>query len=285
MYWLILQAIKLQTTKKPKSATKQLDGFNQKMSEVIMHKIMNVSNSQMMSSKEIAQLTGKEHKQVLRDIRVLLEQIGGTNLYPEQYQVVTLPNGMTGEIRLDQELSIVLGTGYSVQHRLSLVRRWKELEQQVAQPQFAIPTSLSGALMLAAQQAEQIEKQQAVIAQQAPAVAFVERFVEADGLHNVRQTAKALEMPEKEFVSRCIAAKILYRTNKALTGYQQWKDAGYLTHKEDEINGKARLQVMFTPKGIAWLGKRLIKAEAPKEAAIVVNDPREAMFRALGIRS
>jgi phage antirepressor YoqD-like protein len=136
------------------------------------------------------------------------------------------------------------------------------LEQQVAQPQFAIPTSLSGALMLAAQQAEQIEKQQAVIAQQAPAVAFVERFVEADGLHNVRQTAKALEIPEKEFVSRCIAAKVLYRTNKALTGYQQWKDAGYLTHKEDEINGKARLQVMFTPKGIAWLGKRLIKAQA-----------------------
>jgi phage antirepressor YoqD-like protein len=252
---------------------------------VIMHQLMNVSNSQMMSSKEIAQLTEKRHTDVLRDIRNMLSQLGNAELRSEQYQVVTLPNGMTGEILLDQELSIVLGTGYSTPHRLSLVRRWKKLEQQVAQPHFAIPTSLSGALMLAAQQAEQIEQQQALIANQMPAVAFVERFVEADGLHNVRQTAKALEIPEKEFVSRCIAAKILYRTNKALTGYQQWKDAGYLTHKEDEINGKARLQVMFTPKGIAWLGKRLIKSEEPKEAEVIVNDLREAMFRALGMRS
>jgi phage antirepressor YoqD-like protein len=227
-----------------------------------MNQLMTISNSQMMSSKEIAQLTGKRHADVIRDIRNMIDAIDDAVLRHEQYQEVIDARGYTSEFLIDHELSIVLGTGYSVQHRLSLVRRWKELEQQVAQPHFAIPTSLSGALMLAAQQAEQIEKQQAVIAQQAPAVAFVERFVEADGLHNVRQTAKALEMPEKEFVSRCIAAKILYRTNKVLTGYQQWKDAGYLTHKEDEINGKARLQVMFTPKGIAWLGKRLIKAQA-----------------------
>lgn len=254
-----------------------------------MNQLMNISNSQMMSSKEIAQLTEKRHADVLRDIRNMCDQLGSAELRSEQYQVVALPNGMTGEILLDQELSIVLGTGYSVQHRLSLVRRWKELEQQVAQPQFAIPTTLSGALMLAAQQAEQIEKQSTLIAQQAPAVAFVERFVEADGLHNVRQTAKALEIPEKEFVSRCIAAKVLYRTNKVLTGYQQWKDAGYLTHKEDEANGKARLQVMFTPKGIAWLGKRLIKSETPKEAKAVVIEqptlaPHVAALMSLGIK-
>jgi phage antirepressor YoqD-like protein len=266
------------------------------MSEVIMHKIMNVSNSPMMSSKEIADITGKDLSHVHRDIKKMLSQLeadkyagekeydrGSRTQYKyikpsaiekimnighdpqqdhEKYQEVKDYRGYISEILLDHDLTILLMTGYDVKARLKVIQRWKELEQQVEQPQFAIPTSLSGALMLAAQQAEQIEKQQAVIAQQAPAVAFVERFVEADGLHNVRQTAKALEIPEKEFVSRCIAAKILYRTNKALTGYQQWKDAGYLTHKEDEINGKARLQVMFTPKGIAWLGKRLIKAQA-----------------------
>lgn len=246
------------------------------------------SNVLTMSTREIAALLEKPHS----NIKISAERLAEKGVISTLAMQEFVHNGNTyTEYLLNKRDSLVLVAQNSPEFTARIVDRWQELESG----QFAIPTTLSGALMLAAQQAEQIEKQNALIAQQAPAVAFVERFVDADGLHNVRQTAKALEIPEKEFVSRCIAAKVLYRTNKALTGYQQWKDAGYLTHKEDEANGKARLQVMFTPKGIAWLGKRLIKAKAQVTAAESENQgsgyvqqlgepPHVAALRALGIK-
>jgi phage regulator Rha-like protein len=92
-----------------------------------------INKNQFMSSKEIAKLTGKQHKTVLRDIRNMfdyLENQEGTLLYPENYQVITLKNSMTGEIKLNHDLTITLLTGYSVVARYKVIKRWQELENE-----------------------------------------------------------------------------------------------------------------------------------------------------------
>jgi len=83
-----------------------------------------------MSSKEISAITGKEHSNVLRDIRVMIEDLqkGDSDLNPNDYQLITLTNGMTGEIMLNQDLSLCLGAGYNVILRMKIIKRWKELE-------------------------------------------------------------------------------------------------------------------------------------------------------------
>lgn len=43
-----------------------------------------------MSSREIAELTGKEHKHIIRDIRTIIEQLkDGPNLDHEEFQSLT----------------------------------------------------------------------------------------------------------------------------------------------------------------------------------------------------
>ncbi|EPS4832771.1 Rha family transcriptional regulator [Enterobacter hormaechei] len=86
---------------------------------------------QTMSSKEIAKLTGKQHKHVLRDIRDILAALGdGPELDHQGYQVLTDARGYVSEVRLNQELTYVLMTGYNVQMRMRVVRRWMQLEEQ-----------------------------------------------------------------------------------------------------------------------------------------------------------
>ena len=86
---------------------------------------------QTMSSKEIADLTGKRHDHVIRDIRSMLEQLQSPNLGSEEYQVILAPNNMTAEILLNKDLSVCLVSGYNAQLRMAIIKRWTELEAQL----------------------------------------------------------------------------------------------------------------------------------------------------------
>ena len=97
-----------------------------------MNSLVN-ANIQTMSSKEIAELTGKSHSHVLRDVREMLESLDHPKMVHEQFQEVKDNRGYTAEFLLDKELSIILVSGYSVQMRAKIVRRWLELENKAIQ--------------------------------------------------------------------------------------------------------------------------------------------------------
>jgi phage regulator Rha-like protein len=48
--------------------------------------LLTTTNKKMMSSKEIAELTNKTPKNVVRDIRDMLDKLDGSKLIHEQYQ-------------------------------------------------------------------------------------------------------------------------------------------------------------------------------------------------------
>ncbi|KTC33741.1 phage antirepressor protein [Pseudomonas sp. ABAC61] len=86
-----------------------------------------------MSSVEIAELTGKLHKNVLADIRSMLAELEIDSAdFSAQYKDSTgrfLPC-----FNLNREMTDTLLTGYSAKMRLAVVRRWRELEAVIAQP-------------------------------------------------------------------------------------------------------------------------------------------------------
>ncbi|HFI2001397.1 TPA: Rha family transcriptional regulator [Pseudomonas aeruginosa] len=109
-----------------------------------------------MSSREITELTGKQHKHVIRDIREMLDALEKDGPVLGHVREDKDSRGYTENFHLDRELTETLVTGYSIALRHKVIRRLHELEEQVAQP--AIPQTLPEALRLAADLAEECQQ-------------------------------------------------------------------------------------------------------------------------------
>ena len=126
------------------------------------------------------------------------------------------------------------------------------------------------ALRLLADKIEENEKLQLTIERQQPAVDYVERFVKAEGLFGIRETAKILGLQQNAFVSLCHERKVLFRENGSLQPYAEWLAKGYFEVKTGESNEHAFKQTRFTSKGLEWVRRYIRVAElvgAPISAA------------------
>ena len=84
-----------------------------------------------MSSREIAELCDKEHRNVCRDIENLNATYGQMGMLKiEQTPYTHEQNGQTYyEYQLTKEQTIDLITGYRADLRIRINRRWQQLEQ------------------------------------------------------------------------------------------------------------------------------------------------------------
>lgn len=204
-----------------------------------------------MSSREIADLTGKELGHVNRDIRAMLDGLPDD---PELEHVREDQDGRgyTTAFHLGRELTYTLLAGYSVVLRRRVIARWQELEAQAAP---AVPQTMAQALRLAADQAEQLDAQREQLALQAPKVHYVDRYVAANGSMGFRQVAKLLQANEHEFRTWLKDAKIMYRLGNEWTAYQNHIEAGRFVVRAGvaTANEHAFNTTKFTPKGVEWV--------------------------------
>lgn len=217
-----------------------------------------------MTSRDIAELVELRHDNVKRTIETLADR--GVITLPQSEEVRNPGPGpkTIAVYRVGKRDSYVIVAQLSPEFTARLVDRWQELEEGVAPSHaFQVPTTLASALRLAAEQAEQIELQQAQLQQQAPAVAFVERYVEAKNSLGVREVAKVLNVRQTDFVRRLIAGEIMFRQNEGgpLLPYAKWQNKGYFEVKTGNHNEHDWVQVKFTPLGIAWIAKKLYRSE------------------------
>lgn len=209
------------------------------------------SNNQTMSSKEMAELTEKRHDSVKRTIDSLAAN--GVISYPQSVDGEKAANGVIEKLYLiGKRDTYIIVAQLSPEFTARLVDRWQELETQ---QQFKIPTTLSGALRLAAEQAETIEAQQLVIEQQKPSVEFVERYVEARSSKCLSDVAKILKWKPQEFIRELAANGVLFKRGGAWIPHQCHIDAGRFTVTTGEGNGHAYHQTRVEPDGIVWLAK------------------------------
>lgn len=204
-----------------------------------------------MSSREIAELTGKRHDNVMPVCRSLRD----SGVCPEIQETpwANTQNGQTYmECRLSKRDSLVLIARLSPEFTARVVDRWQELEAQAAP---ALPRTMAQALRLAADQADQLELQRAQLAEAAPKVEYVDRFVAANGAMGFRQVAKLLRANEHEFRAFLQDEKVMYRLGGEWTAYQAHIDAGRFVVRSGvaTVNEHAFNTTKFTPKGVEWI--------------------------------
>ena len=160
-----------------------------------MYEITTINKiGQTMSSREIADLTGKRHDHVLRDCDALnenYEKMGFPKIGEGYYTHPNTGNQQHREYRLTKMQTFDLMTGYSAELRIKVNRRWAELEAK-EQAHQQIPQSFSEALRLAAEQAEKIEAQQKQLQAQAPKVLFADTVIGSQSSCLIGELAKLI---------------------------------------------------------------------------------------------
>lgn len=224
-----------------------------------MNQLMVMNNEVTMSSREIAELVGKEHKHVMRDLRVLSEQLG--DMFEGVVQVWTHPQNKQQyeEYAIKRDTCITLLTGYDSVSRMKVIKRWQELES-AQKP--AIPQTYAAALLEAGRLAMELEQAEAQLAIAAPKAEFVDRYVDATGTYGFRQVAKMLSVKENWFSDFLIENGIMYRLSGKLTAHSEHIDAGrFMARAGVAKNDHAYTECRFTSKGVEWVAGEIAKSK------------------------
>ncbi len=215
----------------------------------------------MMSSREIADLTKKDHKNVIRDIRVMLDDLqkDGSNL-GHHFREEKDARGYTSMFYLNRELTDTLLTGYSTAARLVVVRRWHILEAEALEQknQVTLPNYPEALRQLA----HQLETNGKLIEQQildAPKVKVFHSIMLTDEHETCRTAFKTMGWPEKKAFDYMHLKRWTFRKGGGswspmkttqLAGYldlkvYEWKDNKGEPHTRDSMvmtqKGKAKL--------------------------------------------
>ena len=125
-----------------------------------MNSIVANTTPATMSSREIAELTGKRHDHVLRDIRTMLSELQDA---PDMGNAIEEKDarGYTACFHLDRELTQTLITGYSIPLRHKVIQRLNELESGGGQQLATIKDPQLAAMVTMLTQLDVVKQEQA----------------------------------------------------------------------------------------------------------------------------
>ncbi|MDC2381293.1 phage regulatory protein/antirepressor Ant [Bacteroides ovatus] len=225
-----------------------------------------IHDTDRMSSLEIAELTGKQHAHIMRDIRSLLAQeVSQSNFGLSSYKQPQ-PRGGYKELpcfELTKKGCLILASGYDAVLREKIIDRWEQLELEKRKPQ--TPQTYLEALKALvsseeekqrlAQEKKQLEQQNAKLQ---PKADFADAAFATDDKVDIGMSAKILKLGfgHNTLFDKLRKAGVFFANRNEPK--QRFIDAGYFEMKEKFIErnnhpGFVVTKVLVTQKGLAYL--------------------------------
>ncbi|HGA8302080.1 TPA: Rha family transcriptional regulator [Salmonella enterica subsp. enterica serovar Saintpaul] len=219
-----------------------------------MNSLTNATEIKTMSSREIAELTGKRHDNVLRDIEKMARDLD--ILDSLKFEVFEEINNLSLQVqrkvyKLNKEETLILVSGYSIKMRAAIIRRWQDLESQVSKPALPDFTNPAEAARAWASEYEQKLIAQEKLALAAPKADVYDLIVDRNNLYNATQVAQKFGQSAVWMNKQLEQFGVYNRSVKRGRVFQQWfVDKGYGIMRETETGHS---QAMFFAEGEMWI--------------------------------
>ena len=203
------------------------------------------SEQKTMSTRVIAELCEKEHRNVKRDSEVMFQGLQLDALNFEHIYLDSMNRQQT-EYLLDEELTMTLVTGYNIVLRNRVIKRWKELESR--------ELSKMEILQMALESEQQKLVLQTQLELQAPKVQYFDRVADVGNLMTASTVGKKLGM-SAQVLNKHLKPLKVYDLRQAGKVFAQWFiDKGFGEVKKTS-NGYNTSK--FTNKGEQWIVEKL----------------------------
>lgn len=212
-----------------------------------------------MSSMDIAELTGKQHSHVLRDIKVLLDQgVAESNFGLGSYSDA---NGQSRTMyNLTKKGCLILASGYDAVLREKIIDRWEVLETKETA---ALPSTYLDALKSLVIAEEQKALLSLELEQQRPKIEFYDTVTGSSDTIDMASVAKVLDMGigRNNLFELLRKENILRRNNEP---YQTYVDRGFFRQIESKFtmaDGSIRISIktVVYQKGVSMIRELLTK--------------------------
>lgn len=228
-------------------------------------------NVKTMSSLQIAELTGKQHSNVMRDIRNILEQLEDRRQFNFELSSRTqpMPNGGSKEVScyiLTKKDCLLLASGYDANLRAKIINRWEELEtkkRELSRKELALMVLQSEEekerLALEVQQKQiTIELQEKEIKESAPKINYYDNHLQSVNTLTSTQVAKQIGMDAEKLHRKMKEIGILYKQSGQWLLYSPFSTWGLhatrtQTYTRNDGSIGTSVYTVWTTKGIRFI--------------------------------
>lgn len=233
------------------------------------------NNRPVTDSLTVAEVFGKSHDNVMRDIRQQIEKLneagevewGVLNFEETQYQHPQNKQWYT-KFNMTEDGFAIVAMSYvtveSMKMKVKFLEEFKRMREELSKPR--LPQTKIEALEAyllemkrSAALEEEVRQKDEVIALNAPKVALYDTAMNAKNNHTMERVSKTVGYGRNKLFAFLRDKKVL-RTNNL--PYQEYLDRGYfdvrqysITHTTSGIENKT--QTLVTPKGMAYIHKLL----------------------------
>ena len=205
------------------------------------------TKKQMMSSKRIAEKTGKRHDHVIRDIKAMIEELRKQEDDPnlgDGFVVKRDSRDYVSEFLLNERLSLCLASGYSISLRMKIIDDWAEMKANKEKPK---ELSRKEILLLTLEAEERAEKAEKTIA----------ILTHVNKTYTTTELGKELGFKSaNELNSKLHDLRIQYKSNDTWVLYSKYSNLAYIDIKQEVLeNGKVIYHRRWTQLGREFLIK------------------------------